>query len=369
MKIGYISAEESIKKISGGAGCTECTAGSSGIADGGARSSKAAIESTEDYLRSLQEQFPGARIHIGDLSGSQGIKDYAQSHYGSLQIVLSPEALRRMMEDPEFKKECERLIGEARKALYDKAGRLNMAGGRMVGSGIVLDEDGNVSQWFAGVLQEKEKPYQPWLPTVDAVTKDGLITRIKTKDGKTIVFRKRLNYRPARDLSRIAQAESQQMVKTAMSGIRASIYQLKSSGGDKQMVGQLVGQAEQVLLKARAKIKNLGKEDLIKIAHKRAEQVHELDRAAHLKRILKERQVKRKVREYTQIRDYYPTPQELRQEEEKAERWAEQITSDFVGSAGGEAGLTSYLPSGSPVSMGGADAFGGGSGVFIDITS
>lgn len=325
----------------------------------------------EDYVWNLQKQFPGAVIHIGDLSGTKGIEDYAQSHYGSLQIVLSPKALKRMMEDPEFKKECERLIGEARKALYDKAARLHRSGGRVVGSGIVLDGDGQISQWTASVGPEneaKQNPYQPWLPSATAATKDGLITRLKTKDGKTIVFKKSVNYRPAKDLSRIAQAESKQLVRTTMSGIRASIYQLKSSGGDKRTVGQLVGQAEQVLLKARAKIKNLEKEDLLKFANKRAEQENDTARAAHLKKVLKERRVKRRVREYTQIRDHYPTPQELLQEEKRAEEWSEKAVGSVAGIAV-EAGLTSYLPSGSSVNVAGMDATGGGAGVFIDITS
>lgn len=361
------AAEEFAKKTSstGRASASVQSIGSSGGTDVFDNLDMAGLES---YLRDLRKQFPGARFHIGDLPpGSQGISDYAQSHYGSLQIVLSPEALKRMMKDPEFKKECERLIGEARKELYDKAARLGAAGGKVVGSGIVLDENGHVSQWTASTCQEKEKLNQPWLPTTTAAMKDGLVSRIKTKDGKTIVFKKKVNYRPARDLSRIAQAGDQQMVRKTMSGIRASIYQLKSSGGDKKVVGQLVGQAEQVLLKARAKIKNLEKEDLLKLAHKRATQENETDRAVHLKRILKERQVRRRVREYTQIRDYYPTPLELKQEEDRAEKRAEQMVGDIAGGVGGEAGLTSYMQSGSPVPMGGAEASGGG-GVFIDIT-
>lgn len=359
-----IADREPLKKA--GSGRTDSTAIMSTATSAGTGSSR-----PEDYLEGIQKQFPGAIIHIGDLSGTKGIEDYAQSHYGSLQIVLSPKALKRMMEDPEFKKECERLIGDARKALYDKAARLHRSGAKVVGSGIVLDEDGQISQWTASVRPEneaKQNPYQPWLPSTTAVTKDGLITRLKTKDGKTIVFKKRLNYRPARDLSRIAQAESKQLVRTTMSGIRASIYQLKSSGGDKRMVGQLVGQAEQVLLKARAKIKNLEKEDLLKFAHRRAEQENDTARAAHLKKVLKERRVKRRVREYTQIRDHYPTPQELLREEKRAEEWSEKAVGTVAGIAV-ETGLTSYLPSGSSVSVGGVDGTGGGAGVFIDITS
>ena len=58
----------------------------------------------EEYIRYLESLFPGRSISVADLSGKDSIKDYALSHKGSFQIVISRETLERMQKDPEFEK-------------------------------------------------------------------------------------------------------------------------------------------------------------------------------------------------------------------------------------------------------------------------
>lgn len=318
----------------------------------------------QDYLKELQLQFPGAKIHVEEIS-VHNIRDYAQSHQGIMQIVISPQALKKMMSDPEFKKNCERLIADTRKSLYLKAGQYQTAGKQVVGSGLILDQDGDISQWTAASEKKQDYLSDIWFPSVTAKQKQGSVTRLKMKDGTFIVFKKKLSYQPSRDLARIAKASTQQGVKTTMGGIRASIYQLKSSGGDKKIANQLAAQAEQVLLKAQSKIKNLKKEELIQSAEKKASAEADQKRAAYLRRVLRERIVKRVVREHAQIRDYYPTPQEIKREEDKGKDWA----GDDSGISGYDGyGQQSYLPAGGTVQTESLGGSCGNTGVYIDIT-
>ena len=328
-----------------------------------------------DYEKELMAKFPGAQIEVCDLSDPKALRRYAQEHFSSLQIVLSPEAIKRMETDTDFRKQCEELIAKTRKSLYDQAARLTNSGRQVLGAGMFIDEEGNVSQWTAS--QEKNTPamgnqnnqaYNPWLPSNStSMTKDGSITRFQGKDGKKYIIKKSLSYRPAKDLSRLAQARNQQMVKTTISSIRGTIYQLKSGSGDKKVAKQLVNQAEQVLLKAQIKIKHLKKEELLEIGQKNAEKKSEIERAMHLKRILEEKRVRRVVREYTQIRDYYPSPQEIKREEEKAKEWAEHITGVSTGNTI-TTGMQTYAATGVPSITPDMASTAGSSAVFIDIT-
>lgn len=334
-----------------------------------------------DYEKELLLKFPGAQIKVSDLSDPQALRRYAQKHFGSLQIILSPETVKRMETDTDFRKQCEELIAKTRKSLYDQAARLTKSGRQVLGAGMFIDEDGNVSQWTAS--QEKKPPnagsqnnqmnqnnpiYNPWLPaTSTSKTKDGTISRFQGKDGKKYIIKSNPSYRPAKDLSRLAQARNQQMVKTTISSIRGSIYQLKSGSGDKKVTRQLVNQAEQVLLKAQMKIKHLKKEELLEIAQKNAEKQSEIERAMHLKRMLEEKRVRRTVREYSQIHDYYPTPQEIKREEERAKEWVEQVTGVSVGSTI-TTGMQTYASSGVTSIASDMASTAGSSAVFIDIT-
>lgn len=317
-----------------------------------------------DWLSQLLTSYPDAQTYVKNLSGAEGIRDFAATHYGSLQIIISPEALKRMANDTEFRKQCEEAVKSTLKTLEDKISDMMTGNKTVLGKGLYIGADGNVSQWVVSEKHEnKTEEFLPWRMTTTDTKKNNSTDRFRSKDGKVFEVTKKLNYRPARDLERIAKAHNQQAVKTAMGGIRYSIYQLKSSSGDKNVSRQLVGQAEQVLRKAQLKVKLLIKEEYMKQSEERAKERFEEKRAALIRKQLREHQVKRKIREYGQIKDYYPTPQEIEREKEYAREWIDQIGSTAFSEC--SYGLNAYLSS-PAISVGGTAA-GGGVGAVIDI--
>lgn len=48
-----------------------------------------------EYIRKLSSLFPGRDIVIADIEGKEGLKEYALSHEGSMQIVISGKALEK----------------------------------------------------------------------------------------------------------------------------------------------------------------------------------------------------------------------------------------------------------------------------------
>lgn len=317
-----------------------------------------------DWLSDLLTSYPDANIYVKTLLGAEGIRDFAAVHYGSLQIIISPEALKRMANDSDFKKQCEEAFKTTLKALEGKISGLVSDGKAILGKGLYLGDDGNVSQWVVSEKKEyKTEEFLPWKMTYTDSKTDNITDRFRTKDGKVFEIRKKLTYQPARDLARIAKAHNQQLVKTAMGGIRYSIYQLKNSSGDKNVSRQLAGQAEQVLRKAQLKVKLLVKEEYMKQSEKRAKERFDEEHAAFIRKQLRDHQVKRKVREYGQIKDYYPTPQEAQREKEYTREWIEQISGGALSESA--YGLGAYLAS--PAIPSGGVALGGGTGAVIDI--
>lgn len=314
-------------------------------------------------LDELKTRFAGAEIRIADLDGTSGIRDYASQHYGSFQIVLSTEIVKRMSEDSEFRENMVRMIEDARKQQRDKMYQTAWSGKQVLGGGVYVEADGTISRWIAS-----KDPYQKQMQNKPAYaaaarSSDGsAVSRYQGKDGEKIVIRRKLSYSAARDLSRIARANSQSDVKSAMGGIQARINQFRASGEDKKVIRQLVGQADRVLLKAKLKIRLLKKEALMESAQNRAEAKAELKRAIQLKRMLEESKTKRKGREYGQIRDHYPSPYEKHKWEEEA-RIATGHTQTEIG---GQV----YAPAGNSIEIvSGGITSGAMAGVSISINS
>lgn len=177
-------------------------------------------------------------------------------------------------------------------------------------------------------------------------------------------MKKKPSYTPSRDLARLARARNQQMVKVTISSIRRNIYQLKSGSYVVKEAMPLTHQAEQVLRKALLKSKQLKKEELIASARKKAQRNHNLKKAMYFKRLLKEKQVKRTVREYGQIHDYYPSPQELKAEEKRLKDQLENISGGMTQSSQ-DMQSSPAVPAGIPSA---AAMQGGEAAVTIDIT-
>lgn len=288
-----------------------------------------------EYIKYLENCIPGREIVIADVKGNEGIKDYALSHQGGFQVIISREALERMMQDSDFEEKCIDALRKARAEQAEKISGFPARGKSLLGCGLVLDEDGGVTQWVLSKNaqrppQEKEKTSFLW----HAKKEDGSYIRMKTEKGTLTIEKKKLSYVPAKDLVKIARAANRQILKKTISGIQAQIYQLKSGSGNKRTRNVLVKQAQQVLQKARIKDKLLKKEELLLVQQKRAAEKEEFEKSLQLKILLKRKRENRKVREYGQIRDYYETPEERRLEKQ-LERWeASAYGGDSFGSPG-----------------------------------
>ncbi|WP_343248521.1 hypothetical protein [Diplocloster hominis] len=319
---------------------------------------------TSAYLSNLnlQQLMPGAQIAIQDLSGKDQIILYARGHQGQLQLVLSPDLLQKMQNDTEFRDWCLEELTKTWKSLLNQVERYTNSGRKITGAGIYMGADGSIRQWIASrkpdMIQNKSGL------STSALFKGNSISRYHNKDGSAITVKKKPSYTPSRDLARLARARNQQMVKVTISSIRRNIYQLKSGSYAAKEAMPLTHQAEQVLRKALLKSKQLKREELINSARKKAQRSQNLKKAMYLKRLLKEKQVRRTVREYGQIHDYYPSPQELKAEEKR-------LKDQLENAAGGMTQSGQDMLSSTPVPAGIPSAAvmqGGGAAVTIDIT-
>lgn len=261
----------------------------------------------ENFLNQLKSELPGANIQVVQLSDPSEIKNYVKENLDMFQVLLSPEALKNMVQNTAFKEQTIHTIKLNRQEQLQKIQFAQLSGKNILGAGIILDKDGQTKQWLAHM---PALPIRYSDPDMYQNQQKNLKEPYKTTIENEWIPKKKASYVPAKDLMRIAKARNQQDVKGAISSIRGKIYQLKFNKDDKKNAYILIGQAEQVLLKAKIKIKRLNEEQLLTSAAKKAAEREQLKKAMQMRQMLEDKQVKRRVREYGQIRDYYPSPSE-----------------------------------------------------------
>lgn len=204
-------------------------------------------------------------------------------------------------------------------------------------------------------------PYNPVGTSLVTREHDGRIDRFQGKDENKATIQKKVTYIPAKDLLRIARALNQRDVKGVMSGIQARINQLKTGKGDKKNVRQQVGQADQVMLKAKQKLRLLKKEQLIEACQKQAMVKAELKKAIQLALLLSEKRSRRRSKEYSQVRNYYPRVQDKSNQEDGSRERSLDYYSDL-------SSFQFYQPVGDMIQVSSAVSSGGVEGVTISIT-
>lgn len=154
------------------------------------------------------------------------------------------------------------------------------------------------------------------------------------KEQQKWVFVKKLGYSPGKHMVRLARLYRVTDVRKFISGVNAGIYLAKNDRGvDKAEVKTAVTQMQQVIQRARVKIKNLDREALAASYGKSALKRQEMERARAIAYELKRKMVARKAREYGEAKAIF-RPQDIigtgRTPQERWEDTFQQTPQEFV---------------------------------------
>lgn len=131
------------------------------------------------------------------------------------------------------------------------------------------------------------------------------------KEQQKWVFVKKLDYSPGKHMMRLARLYRVTDVRKFISGVNANIYLAKNDKGvDKAEVKTAVAQMQQVIQRARVKIKHMDREALEASYGKSALKRQELERALAIAHELKRKMVARKAREYGEAKSTF-RPQDI----------------------------------------------------------
>ncbi|MCT4593476.1 MAG: DUF6033 family protein [Anaeromicrobium sp.] len=108
------------------------------------------IESTkvamEEYLKELKEVYPQVSIQVGNIT-SGNAESFAFSGTGIHNIAVSKEYLRKVINDPEKRREFKESIQNTINAQRWMKSMCQSDGSKLVATGSIIDSDGNMRSW------------------------------------------------------------------------------------------------------------------------------------------------------------------------------------------------------------------------------
>lgn len=274
-------------------------------------------------LDSLKNQYQNVQVVIGDFSGMDDLKQYAQNMGSGSYLVISQGFLDQMASGREA-------FQNGKDLLHQIFGHLSLGKGSGLGFGAYVSEQ-EVTYWYSA---EEQKPT---LPDVNSPQNKTLIDWMNEAKEKAEKLRKSFQvknvssfyHQPTQIYSRLARAKTIGSVKSVMSNAQNKIFQLKraisaADGADKEKLRAVLSQLQGSVNQARRKARSLEAESRLQRQQKKAEREQKFRKATRISYEVRRRRSARVSSEYAQVnrssmwalymahRDYKEQMQQLR---------------------------------------------------------
>lgn len=269
----------------------------------------------EQCQQTLQKECEGIVLTVvGDEA-----KDLPACPEGQVQILIRQGFLERMTAAQEAYIEGRDFIKELWQQLEDLQKDFIQKLGASAGIQGIIDEEGQVQLQFWAAGNPSFSQTDPRDAFTKALQEGKMVTYYKEKGGRNVteiktpdgtirlVITKRLGYRPGKDLSRLAQAVNENNVKTIAAGVQAMMRRVKNDRFlDEDEVRQALVSMQSVVRRAKTKVAQLHREEVLERQAHQAAKKGEQERALEMARQLKRKRTARIIKEYNQIRQHSP---------------------------------------------------------------
>lgn len=267
----------------------------------------------EQCAQNLKNALPDVSLYFLDTNNREQIGQFASGLSHGTHIIISKDFWERAAFDGDSFNESKQLIENLWQQL-NQTQKAFAAQGYDANISVALDENGEPLTFIRDVTPKDDYQSRFFKLAYEGSVryykeKGGRnITEIQTPDGSTVrmVITKRLNYRPGKDLARLARTNTNGNIKSLIGNLQGQINRAKVDKSlDEDEVRQAIAQMKAVIGRAQRKIKQLNEENQLDIQRKNALKQKELKEAQALAKELKRRRTLRRSREYGQISEHF----------------------------------------------------------------
>lgn len=241
-------------------------------------------------IKYLKQTYKNINFSVISFENRQQISQYGAGQTGMNNVAISEELLEKMSTDENLRKHVENILNHMDQ--YQKSANVEalLKNKELVGMGLVIGEDGQVSKWTA--MQKKDESVQPtWW-------RDQKSTSFyaKKKSPKVSSY----SYSHTSSMMRLASARNVTSVKGLISAKYGEIQRVKSQVSDPAEAARIVRKIKSVIQSGNIKIARLHKEENLQLRQKAAERKMKEKLALQLAQELKRKQKARMGQEHCQ---------------------------------------------------------------------
>lgn len=250
----------------------------------------AAQTDAASMIKYLKQTYKNINFSVISFENHQQISQYGAGQTGTNNVAISEELLEKMSTDENLRQHVENILNHMDQ--YQKSANVEalLKNKELVGMGLVIGEEGQVSKWTA--MQKKDESTQPtWWRD-----KKSTSFYAKKKSPKVNSY----SYSHTSSMMRLASARNVTSVKGLISAKYGEIQRVKSQVSDPAEAARIVRKIKSVIQSGNIKIARLHKEENLRLREKAAERKMKDKLALQLAQELKRKQKARMGQEHCQ---------------------------------------------------------------------
>ena len=252
----------------------------------------AAQTDAASMIKYLKQTYKNINFSVISFENHQQISQYGAGQTGTNNVAISEELLEKMSTDENLRQHVENILNHMDQ--YQKSANVEalLKNKELVGMGLVIGEDGQVSRWTAMKKKEEEAGNTWWRDQKST----SFYANVKKKSPKVSSY----SYSHTTSMMRLASARNVTSVKGLISAKYGEIQRVKSQVSDPAEAARIVRKIKSVIQSGNIKIARLHKEENLRLREKAAERKMKDKLALQLAQELKRKQKARMGQEHCQ---------------------------------------------------------------------
>ncbi len=256
------------------------------------------IDATEKLINELKNSYKNIHFDFIDFTNKDQLKNYAASQQGTNHVVISKELLDKMVSDTSLQTKVKDVLNSFSKYQSNALSEAYLTNKKLLGMGLVIDENGEVSKWTTTKeLPEQKNPSTeiPTPPTSHSVS---------TPDKKKNPYSTPYKYSQSSQMMQLANAKNVSSVRGLIASSHSEIGKVKLKVSDPKEAAAIIRKIKVVIQKGNIKISRLHREERLFQAERRAAKRHKEMEERQLAEELRKKKIARKAQEHCQTASF-----------------------------------------------------------------
>lgn len=258
------------------------------------------LSDMEKLMNELKSTYKNIHFDFVSFSDTEQLQNYAASKKGLNNVALSPELLEKMVNDERLKTRVKNVLNLMSNYQFSSQVQAGLMDKELIGMGLILDENGEVSKWTAMRDQPKKDDFS-WL---NKKLEEDRMPFYKKKVKKESPYAVKYKYSHSQSMMQLASAKSVTSVRGLIAQKQGEISKVKMQVSDPAEAAKIIRRIKSLIQSGNIKIARLHKEERINRQKRDAAKKMKFKQEQRLAEELRKKRTARKAQEYCQTASF-----------------------------------------------------------------